>query len=114
SSARHLGVGKLRQETNTAPPGAGPPQALAGAVTAHAHRAAFVQIHSQDEIGELASAFNQMAYDLGGFIDELEHRNALSRAVIGTRDLEAILATVVQAVVESGGGRPSRLGTFDR
>src|SRR5262245_17381336 len=106
--ARQFAAGRLRQETHTALP-----QALAGAVTAHAPRAALVQIHSQDEIGELASAFNQMAHDLGGFIDELEHRNALSRAVIGTRDLEAILATVVQAVAQSGGYDSVRLYLYD-
>jgi serine phosphatase RsbU (regulator of sigma subunit)/HAMP domain-containing protein len=106
--ARQFAAGRLRQETHTALP-----QALAGAVTAHAHRAAFVQIHSQDEIGELASAFNQMAHDIGGFIDELEHRNALSRAVIGTRDLEAILATIVQAVAQSGGYDSVRLYLYD-
>src|SRR5215510_1159094 len=103
--ARQFAAGELRQETHTAPPGA--------AVTAHAHRAAFVQIQSQDEIGELASAFNQMAHDIGGFIDELEHRNALSRAVIGTRDLEAILATIVQAVAQSGGYDSVRLYLYD-
>lgn len=111
--ARQFAAGELRQETHTAPPGATLPQPAPGAVTAHAHRAAFVQIHSQDEIGELASAFNQMAHDLGGFIDELEHRNALSRAVIGTRDLEAILATVVQAVAQSGGYDSVRLYLYD-
>jgi serine phosphatase RsbU (regulator of sigma subunit)/HAMP domain-containing protein len=103
--ARQFAAGELRQETHTAPPGA--------AVTAHARRAAFVQIQSQDEIGELASAFNQMAHDIGGFIDELEHRNALSRAVIGTRDLEAILATIVQAVAQSGGYDSVRLYLYD-
>ena len=111
--ARQFAAGELRQETHPAPPGAAPPQALAGAVTAHAHRAALVQIHSQDEIGELASAFNQMAHDIGGFIDELEHRDALSRAVIGTRDLESILATVVQAVAQSGGYDSVRLYLYD-
>src|SRR5215510_15146941 len=106
--ARQFPARELRQETHTAVPGA-----LAGAVTAHAPRAAFVQIHSQDEIGELASAFNQMAHDIGGFIDELEHRNALSRAVIGTRDLGAILATIVQAVAQSGGYDSVRLYLYD-
>jgi serine phosphatase RsbU (regulator of sigma subunit)/HAMP domain-containing protein len=112
--ARQFAAGELRQETHTAPPGAAPPQAPAGvAVTAHTHRAAFVQIQSQDEIGELASAFNQMAHDIGRFIDELEYRNALSRAVIGTRDLEAILATIVQVVAQSGGYDSVRLYLYD-
>jgi len=111
--ARQFAAGELRQETHTSPPGAAPPRPAPGAVTAHAHRAAFVQIQSQDEIGELASAFNQMAHDIGGFIDELEHRNALSRAVIGTRDLEAILATIVQAVAQSGGYDSVRLYLYD-
>jgi len=86
-----------------------------------------VSIAQQDEMGELAHAFNDMVKgldekeriqnslteELNELIKELEHRNELSRAVISTRDLKEILEKVVRGVAESGGYDRVRLYLYD-
>ena len=66
-----------------------------------------------NELGKLAEGFNQMAENLSGLINELEHRNDMSRALISTRDLEEILERVAQGVAESGGYDRVRLYLYD-
>jgi signal transduction histidine kinase/DNA-binding response OmpR family regulator len=66
-----------------------------------------------NELGKLAEGFNQMAENLSGLINELEHRNDMSRALISTRDLEEILDKVAQGVAESGGYDRVRLYLYD-
>lgn len=55
-----------------------------------------------NELGALATGFNQMAAQLRGLITELEARNDFARAIISTRDLEAILRLVVERAAASG------------
>ncbi len=66
-----------------------------------------------NELSKLADGFNRMAEDLSALINELEHRNDLSRAAISTRDLEQILETVVKSVAENGGYDRVRLYLYD-
>jgi len=66
-----------------------------------------------NELAKLAEGFNQMAENLSGLINELEHRNDMSRALISTRDLEEILERVAQGVAESGGYDRVRLYLYD-
>ncbi|UCF81977.1 MAG: response regulator [Desulfobacteraceae bacterium] len=66
-----------------------------------------------NELGKLAEGFNQMAENLSSLINELEHRNDMSRALISTRDLEEILDRVAQGVAESGGYDRVRLYLYD-
>ena len=66
-----------------------------------------------NELGKLAEGFNQMAENLSSLINELEHRNEMSRALISTRDLEEILDRVAQGVAESGGYDRVRLYLYD-
>ena len=66
-----------------------------------------------NELGKLAEGFNQMAENLSSLINELEHRNEMSRALISTRDLEEILDRVAQGVAESGGYDRVRLYMYD-
>lgn len=97
TKARQFAAGELQQQTLPTPlANAASPVAVIPSPTV------FVETQSHDEIGELTSAFNQMAADIGGFIDELAQRNALARSVSSTRDLDAILSTVVQTVANSG------------
>ena len=66
-----------------------------------------------NELGKLAEGFNRMAENLSALINELEHRNEMSRALISTRDLEEILDRVAQGVAESGGYDRVRLYLYD-
>lgn len=76
-----------------------------------------VPMTQHDEIGELTYAFNMMSTgleekervqtrlttELNELVNELAHRNHISRALISTRNLEDILNKVVEGVAESGG-----------
>jgi signal transduction histidine kinase/DNA-binding response OmpR family regulator len=66
-----------------------------------------------NELGKLAEGFNQMAENLSAVINELEHRNEMSRELISTRDLEDILERVARGVAESGGYDRVRLYLYD-
>ena len=66
-----------------------------------------------NELGKLAEGFNQMAENISALINELEHRNEMSRALISTRDLEEILDRLAQGVAESGGYDRVRLYLYD-
>jgi signal transduction histidine kinase/DNA-binding response OmpR family regulator len=68
----------------------------------------------RNELGKLAEGFNQMAENISRLINELEHRNDMSRALISTRDLEEILDKVAQGVAESGGYDRVRLYLYDK
>ena len=86
-----------------------------------------VSIVQKDELGELARAFNEMVsgldekeriqnlltQELNELVDELEHRNEVSRALISTRDLEDILEMIAWGVTESGHYDRVRLYLYD-
>ncbi len=86
-----------------------------------------VTITQQDEMGELANAFNNMlegleederiqnvlTAELNELIKELEHRNELSKVFISTMDLEEILEMVVWGAAENGGYDRVRLYLYD-
>ena len=86
---------------------------LSGTNLQERNSAAFIDVKSKDEIGELASAFNQAAVDLSTLINELELRNEISRAIIARNDLNEILATIVQGVAQSGEYDRVRLYLYD-
>ena len=86
-----------------------------------------VPMTQHDEIGELTHAFNKMSTgleekervqtrltaELNELINELAHRNHISRALISTRNLEDILSKVVEGVAESGGYDRVRLYLYN-